>query len=167
MSQLKTATNILLQLNEVIVQVEAKDYARPLPVLSGNTIGKHVRHILEFFQCLINGYETGVVDYDLRKRNPDIESRKEFALSEANNFIEKIQYLNDKRLVLITHDEEGNDEENATSFNRELTYNNEHAIHHMAILRIALLQECIDVTISENFGVANSTLKYREATCAQ
>ncbi len=167
MSQRKTATNILLQLSELISQVEEKDYARPLPVLSGNTIGKHVRHILEFFQYLINGYETGLVDYDLRQRNPEIENYKGVALSEISEVIEKIQFLNDKRIVLITHDEEGNSEENATSFNRELTYNNEHAIHHMAILRIALVQEAVNVTISENFGVANSTIKYHEAACVQ
>ena len=80
---------------------------------------------------------------------------------------ESLKYLNDKKIVLITRDEEGNSEENATSLNRELTYNNEHAIHHMAILRIALMQESMNVSISENFGVANSTIKYREAVCVQ
>jgi len=43
---------------------------------------------------------------------------------------------------------------------RELAYNIEHVIHHMAIIKIALRQHFEEVTIPENFGIAPSTAKY-------
>ncbi len=56
---LKSAsTDMLVQLTEVIGQLTDADYARPLPVLSGNTIGKHVRHILECYELLVTSAET-------------------------------------------------------------------------------------------------------------
>ena len=44
------------------------------------TIGQHVRHIVELFQCLENGYEKGIVNYELRKRDKNIETDKQLAI---------------------------------------------------------------------------------------
>jgi len=52
-----------------------------------------------------------------------------------------------------------------SNFDRELVYNLEHAIHHMALIRVGI-NELTDVIVSEKFGVAPSTIKYR-AECAQ
>ena len=57
---LKAASNdILMQLAEVVDQITSAEYARPVDVLSGNTIGKHVRHILEFYELLLHSAQTG------------------------------------------------------------------------------------------------------------
>ncbi|MBS1575551.1 MAG: hypothetical protein JST09_09640 [Bacteroidetes bacterium] len=37
--------------------------------LSGAAIVGHVRHVLEMFVCLQQGYETGMVNYEKRKRD--------------------------------------------------------------------------------------------------
>ncbi|MCY7360240.1 MAG: hypothetical protein LH609_22845 [Rudanella sp.] len=63
---LKSAnTDILMQLAQVVGQLTNADYTRPSDVLSGNTIGKHVRHILEFYQLLVNHAQSGYLNYNL------------------------------------------------------------------------------------------------------
>ncbi len=46
-------------------------------------------------------------------------------------------------------------------FYRELLYNIEHAVHHMAILRIALEADFPHVPLAEHSGVAYSTVQHR------
>jgi hypothetical protein len=52
-----------------------------------------------------------------------------------------------------------------SNYFRELLYNLEHCIHHQALIKVAILQ-CETVTIDPNFGVARSTIEYRNQ-CAQ
>lgn len=51
-----------------------------------------------------------------------------------------------------------------TNFLRELTYNIEHAVHHMAIMKIGIREVAPLIVIPKSFGVAVSTLRYREET---
>ena len=53
----------------------------------------------------------------------------------------------------------------ATNFYREVAYNLEHTIHHMALIRVGIT-EVSDIELPEEFGVASSTIKYRQQ-CAQ
>jgi len=47
-----------------------------------------------------------------------------------------------------------------SNYYREIAYNLEHTIHHMALIRIGI-SEVSSVLLSEDFGVASSTLKHR------
>jgi len=55
-----------------------------------------------------------------------------------------------------------------SSYFRELQYNIEHAIHHMAIIKIAIGACFTEVELPANFGVAYSTVRYqKQLACAQ
>jgi hypothetical protein len=54
-----------------------------------------------------------------------------------------------------------------TSAGRELVYNIEHAIHHIAMIKIAVINLLPHIKLPDNFGVAYSTIFYREKECAQ
>ena len=50
-----------------------------------------------------------------------------------------------------------------SSLERELAYNIEHAIHHMAIIKIAVQTVFPKVKLADNFGVAFSTVRYQKS----
>jgi hypothetical protein len=159
--------NLFEQLQYVLGELPNAQYTQPVPVLSNSSIGQHTRHILEFFIELDNGYQSGIVDYDKRIRNKAIESDRNFALATIQKIAASL-VKQDRDLLLQT---EGSDENGIYSFTvftnyfRELVYNLEHMVHHMALIRIGV-NAISDVIVPDEFGVAASTLKYRKA-CAQ
>ena len=71
----------LNELTDLLSQLTDDDYCCPCHDLSNATIGEHTRHIIEMFQCLENQYETGIVNYDNRKRDYAIQNNITFAKS--------------------------------------------------------------------------------------
>ena len=162
----KAINNVFLQLTASVGQLTDEQYVHQCQTLTGATIGKHVRHVIELFQSLQNGYEDGIVNYDSRKRDIRIENEKQLALSLLNEIRADLN-KKDKDLSLETSYDEDSGEVVfiKTNYNREIVYNLEHAIHHMALIRIGI-NEVSSVELPENFGVAPSTIRYRQE-CAQ
>ena len=162
----KAINNVFLQLTASVGQLTDEQYVHQCQTLTGATIGKHVRHVIELFQSLQNGYEDGIVNYDSRKRDIRIENEKQLALSLLNEIRAGLN-KKDKDLSLETSYDEDSGEVVfiKTNYNREIVYNLEHAIHHMALIRIGI-NEVSSVELPENFGVAPSTIRYRQE-CAQ
>ena len=154
---------VFAQLSESIMQLTDEQYAQPVAVLSNATIGEHVRHIVELFLCLENGYSSGIVNYDQRKRDRRYETDRNLVI-ELMQLIYKNLYKHNKDLLLET----GNSGQNSepiiisTNYYREIMYNLEHTVHHMALIRIAL-REIPALVLPESYGVASSTMKYRKS----
>jgi hypothetical protein len=157
----------LSQLKDCIHQMDETNFVEPVELLSGNTIGKHSRHIIELFQCLINQESKGVINYDDRAHSKIIET----SVVLSSNAIDEIltglnQIASDKPLSLIScSDLNGGTFMANTSLLRELQYNVEHAIHHMAIIQIAIKHHFKNLSVPKDFGVAYSTIKFQEAAC--
>lgn len=147
----------------VLQQLDNKAYTSRNPSLSEATIGEHTRHIIEMFQCLEQAYTTAEVNYDNRKRDMLLQTSVVDAVQAIKGL--KISLLKeDKKLVLLqTVDAQNLTIE--TNYQRELLYNYEHCIHHQALIKVALLA-IPNMEIPESFGVARSTIAYRQQ-CAQ
>jgi hypothetical protein len=52
-----------------------------------------------------------------------------------------------------------------TTFFREIVYNTEHAIHHLALIKVALIEMKLDI-VEPDFGVAYSTILYKSSASA-
>ena len=94
--QLKSACLAILgQLTDVIHQMDEKDFCKPSETLSKSTVGQHLRHTVEFFICLEQGFEKGVVNYDKRQHDKLIESdlSEMEQLGEQKTEMEKIKQL--------------------------------------------------------------------------
>lgn len=143
--------------------IDNYSYTNCHPELSNATIGEHTRHIIEMYQSLLNHYESGKINYDKRERNVMIQTDVKFAISCINFIIDNINKPN-KDLIL----EQGSNRVTytiATNYERELLYNLEHSIHHQALIKVALIKDTT-IKISNNFGVAKSTIAYRNQ-CVQ
>jgi len=155
-----------LQVEAALESLEAEQYTLPSRCLFNATIGQHVRHIIELFIELDKGYESGVVNYEKRKRDYRIETDKDVAAALLGNIYDGMMRPN-KPLMLQAGYKEESDEliSIETNYYRELAYNMEHTVHHMALIRIGI-NELSAVSVDESFGIASSTIKYRN-TCVQ
>lgn len=153
--------NVFVQLSETIRQLTPSQYAQHCGNLGNNSIGQHVRHIIELFQCLEAGYPDNSVNYEKRKRDANIETNKEVALQLLQDIHDNLNKP-DKELILYASYDEHSDEPVSipTNYYREIAYNLEHTIHHMALIRVGIL-EISDIRLPEEFGVASSTVKHR------
>lgn len=158
--------NVFVQLSDTLEQLSTEQYRQPSKILFNATIGQHTRHIIELFMELDKGYESGIVNYEKRKRDYLIETDKSFAASLLHKIYSGLNKP-DKELILESNYDEHSDEVIAIKSNyyREVIYNLEHTVHHMALIRVGVT-EVSSIELPEGFGVASSTIKYRKA-CAQ
>jgi len=159
--------NLSDQLTEIIRQLTPLQYSAPCRSLSENTIGQHVRHIIELFQELEKGYDDNIVNYDSRKRDKALETDQAFALERLRSIAGRIDRPNKDLLLHAHYDDNPSHPPFSLSSNyfREIAFNIEHTIHHMALIRVGLI-EVSDIELPEDFGVAASTLKHRKQ-CVQ
>ncbi len=161
--------NIANHVGENLIEVKAmvewlndKQYSSPLEVLSGSSIGQHIRHILEIYAEVIKSDRR--ICYDNRKRDRNIERNR----LQAMSVVEELQ------LLLSGLEEDRTIEMNAnyststplpltfqSSLFRELAYALEHSVHHQAIVRIALKQMAENSPLTNDFGVSASTKRNR------
>jgi len=154
------------QLENCIAVLSDTEYTTNRKSLFGATIGQHVRHIIELFTELENGYATGIVNYENRQRDYFIETNKELATQQLGSILQRLDKPS-KNLVLHACYESDSDQsiEMSTNYYRELAYNLEHTVHHMALIRVGVT-EVSEVTVETSFGIASATIKYRQS-CVQ
>ena len=166
MQLLNACFSILNQLEGTIRQLNDKDFSKPSLALGESTIGQHTRHTLEFFLCLEKGFQKGIVNYDKRAHDKLIETDKFVALDAIDQIREFVlSQKQDQSLKLEVGYERDTEDciTIETNYFRELTYNIEHAVHHMAIMKIGLREVAPYVKFASDFGVAISTVRHQES----
>ncbi|WP_373524549.1 hypothetical protein [Aquiflexum sp.] len=156
----------LLQIRELVNNMKEEDFVNKLEILSGSSIGQHLRHILELYQCLLDGTATNEVNYDNRKRNLRLDSDPAFALKTIEEISEKIFNLDSDRCLSLIGSFSASSEKKLTiqtSIFRELAYNLEHSIHHQALMKIGLSALQLSHLVDEDFGVAPATIKFKNS----
>ncbi|MCB9082331.1 MAG: hypothetical protein H6555_11545 [Lewinellaceae bacterium] len=159
---LKQSVQSLLQ------QLSPAQYTRHLDLFEGATIGQHVRHIVDFFQCLDRGVVQGTVDYADRERDIRLEHQPGFALEQLTLFMERLGNLDEATLINVLADVSANPEAQRprylSSIGREFSYIHDHAVHHLAIIKMGLSQLSEPVLLDSKLGVAPATLRHRESS---
>ncbi len=166
----KVAQENLEQLREMLQLISKEQYTQKSEILSGSTVGQHIRHILEFYLLLVSGSFSGTISYDKRQRDQRIEENSEFARETIDHLLKGVETLDLNQEVKFEGDfttDGSHDNFTESSVGRELAYCIEHSIHHQAIIKAGLIDLGLSAIADVNFGVAYSTIRYRENKCAQ
>ncbi len=165
-----TAKENLFQLRDLLKNISTEKYNEKPDILSGASIGQHIRHILEFYLLLVSGSFSGTISYDKRQRDLRIEGDTGFAVQTIDRLLAGIDTLDENLPVQLEADySTGGNSQNLihSSVGRELAYCIEHSIHHQALIKAGLIALGFENITYENFGVAYSTIRYRKNQCAQ
>lgn len=159
---------VITQLQDLLQQLNADAYTHPLEALEAHTLGQHFRHVLEFYQCLLNGGKGQVVDYSTRKRDLLLETRPDKALQSLSNIRARLSGLDTSLALKIRADLSPSCTEErelcGSTLGRELMYVFDHAVHHLAIIRIGLRSAFPHIPFQRELGVAPGTLRHQKAS---
>jgi hypothetical protein len=147
-------------------EMDDETYSASPKCVSPHRVGGHLRHILEFYECFLNGIQGCIVDYDARRRDLAIERSRTVALSTIENLRDRLSGLTnidqDHRLRVRMEDAEGSGVTHdllESSVGRELQVLSSHTIHHFALIAFTL--RVLGFSVDRSFGMAPSTLRYQ------
>jgi hypothetical protein len=159
------AEDVLLQGLSLLNEVTEDGYARLMPPPYSASVGKHYRHVLDHFTCLLRGLSSRRINYDSRERDARLESDLDYAFATTLDLVEKLRAVSGmvlKHPCLVAYTV-GYGDRSATEIPstvaRELAFSISHAVHHYALIRLICAAQ--DVALPVEFGVAPSTLKYQ------
>lgn len=150
--------NTLQKLAEFFEKKELLPYRDPT--------GSHIRHLIEHYEALIYR-ETCMVDYDARLRDEVLEDSPIAAIGRLNALCRKLQTWTSLEIdqVITVSSSGGQLGEasfiNHSSIGRELCFLNNHAVHHLALLKPTCQK--LGIAVDEYFGFAPSTIAYLES----
>ncbi|MBK9512743.1 MAG: DinB family protein [Flavobacteriales bacterium] len=155
---------VLAQVDAILEQLSDEELMRGHTLLFGSSVGQHIRHILEFYQCLLSAVDTGSFSYDRRRRDLQIETEVAAARASVAWSKRHLEQLGADRELRMDADLPGVPLGTGaeTTLKRELLYLADHGVHHLAMVRIALEQALPHVRINGHLGVAVSTQNHRQ-----
>lgn len=122
-----------------------------------SSIGSHVRHILDFYNCIVNEDDSGV-DLTNRTRNKEVENQSASAFSYLKYLISELKALNceENRMLVVVDDLGSGLVRLNYTFGSLLAQANSHTIHHYAIINYIL--DRLGVSIEDSrFGFNPTT----------
>lgn len=142
-------------------KISTTQYNQAIEVMSGATIGQHSRHFIEFYQCLLQQAPSRNINYCLRKRDLSIEANPMIAIDMIEQILSDLETL-DLDIPIILHTAKEAGLSIPSTIGRELHYNIEHCIHHLALIKVGIKIVAPSIQLPEHFGVAPSTLQHRK-----
>src|SRR4051812_32522033 len=87
--------NVYLLLQGTVLLSEISDgaYRDPVPGLMMQRVGPQLRHVLEFYECFLDGVDSGHIDYDARKRDELLEASRTVAITKMYCMIVRLRAL--------------------------------------------------------------------------
>ena len=113
------------------------EYSNTAVAPYNSSIGGHIRHILDIFDCIFDGLDSGEIDLAARKRNELAEQKTAFGLDYFNKTITKLNTLKEvdlDQLVSVKDDLGLGDFTQKYTLGSALIQAHSHAIHHFASL---------------------------------
>lgn len=147
---------------ELIARLDDQTYMTAHPQLSLSGPGSHFRHCIDFYHSFLAGVDAGRINYDVRERNPLIETHRATAIAKLRALIAGLTQLriaDPQGALQVTLENSGHRDAplwSHSSLMRELQSLLSHTTHHYAIIALALRLQGVEP--GREFGVAPSTL---------
>ncbi|WP_214131354.1 DinB family protein [Alteromonas oceanisediminis] len=161
---LQSHIEVLQQAIDLLNDVSTDDFQRVMhPHLSGS-IGKHLRHVIDHFLAIENGLLTGVIDYNQRNRNANIEvsiSATVDTLEAIQRWLRALEPTDLAGKFEVRSEISLSDTVNATcesTLAREIVFASSHAIHHFSL--ISIIRSLQGQPVPDYFGFAPATLTH-------
>ncbi|MEL6988758.1 MAG: hypothetical protein AAGK97_13155 [Bacteroidota bacterium] len=157
----------ILQIADILDKIDAASYKKPLKIFTGSSLGQHFRHILDFYNCVIKASELGFLDYACRERNPRIETDVNYAKNtfiQINNLLDKLDF--NKEIEVLADVSVSKSVERPvlkSTIGREVLFAFDHAVHHLAMIKMGIKTNFPEIELEDQVGVAPSTLKFQSA----
>lgn len=158
------AVLLIDQIVQAMRIIPEESYSKPQSIFNDSTFGRHFRHIYDFFHCLCIQCDQKTVDYAARLRDEKIENDCDYAIERFEHVKYLLQSFDENTAVKVYTDfDESIDDRTAvnSSIGRELMYAYDHAVHHLAIIKIGLKTLDPALEIDERLGVAASTIQHQ------
>ena len=163
MGLIVSTTKLLEDAIFYLKKIDNLTYSKQLPLLMNSSIGKHTRHFIELYQCLLWRNEQDIVNYEKRPRDKEIETNVNLALQAIYQIQNQLSHV-DLQQDLFVQSSLSHSTKVASNMERELMYNYEHCLHHLALIRIGLGLIQPEVTLPSHFGIAPATLAHMESS---
>ncbi|MCF7569388.1 hypothetical protein L3X37_13620 [Sabulilitoribacter arenilitoris] len=125
-----------------------------------SSVGTHIRHILDFYDCIFNIDADKVIDLTARSRSKDVESKCDCAKNYLNSVIEKLSNsdFNMDDTVQVVDDLGLGKTQIKYTLGAVFAQANSHTIHHYAIINYIL--EGLNISFDDaDFGYNPTTPK--------
>lgn len=135
-------------------------YSAPGALGGAAGAGAHLRHVLDYVDCLLAGADAGSIDYTIRRRCREVERSATAGVRELDRCIESLGKLEPEReraSVDVRCDE--GEPWVVSTLARELRFVASHAVHHFALIQLVLAHH--GEATPADFGVSPSTLAHR------
>ena len=139
-------------------------FTRVDPPAYASSIGAHLRHNIDHYHSFCESALEGRIDYDHRNRDPRLERELQLTKTILEGVVSDLSELASEDLdkqVAVKVDCGDQSEWSTSSIRRELQFLMSHTVHHYAV--IGMIYRLQGHCSPEDFGVAPSTLKYRQA----
>ena len=171
--------DLLRQLSESLSHLDCDSYSLHRDQIFDSSVGGHVRHIVDhyenFISALFGNYLVEatepelngrpMVNYDSRLRERQVEVDPMLATARIAQIIDTLERMprSDIELDIILQIDLAPDTVlQASTLARELSFLHIHTVHHLAI--ISYIFRAIGIEdLPQNFGIAPSTINYRQA----
>ena len=87
------ATNVtwLKQALSLVQQLDDVTFRSSPQALAPHRVGSHLRHVLEFYECFLDGLRSLTVDYDARQRNCSVENNRDAAAEKISSILRYLE----------------------------------------------------------------------------
>ncbi|MBT31300.1 MAG: hypothetical protein CMO01_16725 [Thalassobius sp.] len=146
---------ILEQITDLLNLLDNAQYVEITESLTGTYIGRHIQHVIEFYDVFVNCYYTGMVDYYSKKHDKSVGKDREKALKKLQLIKEGIAEINTDFAIsmCVTHPVFGFKRDFVpSSVKRELKFNLDHAVNHLLIIKRAIKASFPGINLPDNFG---------------